>query len=65
MTNSIFLDIVKHRMIFHKLTGGLRRPFGYAQGKEKRARARRDVLVEQVKKVLTDADQKLILMVRG
>ena len=34
--------------------------------KERRINGKRvDVVVEQVKKVLTDADQKLILMVRG
>lgn len=34
--------------------------------KDKRVRARKtDVVAEQVKKVLTDVDQKLILMVRG
>ena len=34
--------------------------------KEKRARGRRvDVVAEQVKEMLKDSDQKLILMVRG
>lgn len=34
--------------------------------KEKKARVQRaDLVTEQVKKVLTDSDQKLILMVRG
>ena len=34
--------------------------------KEKKVRAQRvDLVTEQVKKVLTDSDQKLILMVRG
>ena len=40
----------------------------FVQGfkKEKRAREQRaDVVTEQVKKVLQDTDQKLILMVRG
>ena len=40
--------------------------FGAAFKREKRAKLRKiDVVTEQVKKVLTDADQKLILMVRG
>ncbi len=34
--------------------------------REKKARAKRlDIVTEQVKKVLQDSDQKLILMVRG
>lgn len=33
--------------------------------KEKRVRVRKDLMTEQVKQVLQDSDQKLILMVRG
>jgi len=44
-------------MVFHKLSLGKR---------NRRERVKRiDVMTEQVKKVLADVDQKLILMVRG
>jgi len=56
LTNSFFLGNVSSTM-FAQFIAGLK--------KEKRAKIRRDVLTEQVKKVLEDSDQKLILMVRG
>ena len=39
--------------------------FGTASKKEKRRVKRTDLVTEQVKKVLTDNDQRLILMVRN
>ncbi len=40
--------------------------FNWGLKRDKRARVqRKDLVIEQVKKVLTDSDQKLILMVRG
>ncbi len=40
--------------------------FNFGLKKEKRVREKKaDLVNEQVKKVLTDSDQKLILMVRG
>ena len=53
-------------MFTTRFVQNLRRPFGSAQGRKKRARGRKaDLVTEQVKKVLQDTDQKLILMVRG
>ncbi len=46
-----------------KLTNTFKRPFSF---REKRAKTKRvDVMAEQVRKILQDTDQKIILMVRG
>lgn len=43
-----------------------RKPFSLAHGRERRERVQRvDLVREQVRKVLQEVDQKLILMVRG
>ncbi len=53
-------------MFATKFLASFKRPFGFAQGKEKRIRAKRvDIVAEQVKQMLQTSDQKLILMVRG
>lgn len=53
-------------MFAQRFVQSFRRPFGFAQGKERRVRIKRlDLVTEQVRKVLQDTDQKLILMVRG
>lgn len=53
-------------MFAQKFLAGLKKPFDFAQGKEKRTRVKRvDVVAEQVKQMLQTSDQKLILMVRG
>lgn len=58
LTNSIFGDRVNFNLMFAT------RLFGFK--KDKRLRVRKiDVINEQVRKMLTQADQKLILMVRG
>ena len=45
---------------------GFKKPFGSIQGRERRAREQRvDLVRDQVRKVLQEVDQKLILMVRG
>ena len=66
MTNSFFGGIVIFMMFAQRFVAGLTRPFSSAQGREKRNRVQRvDVVAEQVRKVLQETDQKLILMVRG
>jgi len=58
LTNSNFGANVVIKMFAQKFIASLR--------KEKRLRGRRvDVVAEQVKQVLQETDQKLILMVRG
>ncbi len=52
-------------MFTQKIVAGFRKPFGLAQGREKQSMARLDIVSEQVKKVLSASDQKLILMVRS
>lgn len=58
MTNSFFSDNVLTNMFAARFISGFK--------KERRARkTAMDTIAEQVKKVLKDSDQKLILMVRG
>jgi hypothetical protein len=58
LTNSIFSDKVSLLMFARLWTNSLKR--------ERRSRTRRsDTVTEQVKKLLQEADQRLILMVRG
>lgn len=53
-------------MFANRFMTSFRKPFGLAHGRERKARGQRvDIVREQVKKVLQEVDQQLILMVRG
>lgn len=52
-------------MFADRIVASFRRPFGFAQSKQRVSKKRVDIVSEQVKKVLATSDQKLILMVRS
>jgi len=63
LTNSFFNDNVEINMFAQKFVANLRKTY-LPTDREKKAR-RADVITEQVRQVLKDSDQQLILMVRG
>lgn len=53
-------------MFANRFMTSFRKPFGFTHSRERRERVERvDLVREQVRKVLQEVDQKLILMVRG
>ena len=64
LTNSIFDDNVENMMFATKMLNSLKKTRQLAI-REKRRTNRVDLVTEQVKQVLKDSDQQLILMVRS